>query len=196
MPGRALKSTQIIKADLFKWYRDELRAGRTHTQLQNLEVSMFGQNAAAESLGLHASETNHFLLYTLKHLNLVPGIPQHWKDLLQSCAQLMQIIHGNHDRMPDPAILEFTEFTRTIVRCAALLQMRPRPKYHFLMEMCRMCHRFSPGLAGTWRDEGINKLLKQSAGSAHRMNWQRRVLDDVRVLLVREASQSKRPREY
>jgi hypothetical protein len=57
----------VIRTALFDWYRTEIQRGIEHTPVQDFTAGMVGQNES-EPLGLHASETNGFLRFTVKLL--------------------------------------------------------------------------------------------------------------------------------
>ena len=62
-----VQSVAKIKTALFDWYRTEIQRGIEHTPVQYFTAGMVGQNES-EPLGLHASETNGFLRFTVKLL--------------------------------------------------------------------------------------------------------------------------------
>ncbi len=72
------------------------------------------------------------------------------------------------------------------------LGIAEKPKLHLMQHMAvRALRMGSPKLGGTWRDEGINRNLKDAAATAHRLVWDKRVLATFRSS-VTDAKRSRR----
>ena len=105
---RFVLSTSLLRAELYQWYRREKRAGRTPTEVQNLLPTMLG-TLDDPKLGLHASETNHFMRFAETLIN------DHYDDfteseiflkLVRGACRIMGLIEEHPDVFPPPAIQE------------------------------------------------------------------------------------------
>ena len=65
-----------LRADLFDWYADQARAGRSPNEVQDFSAAMY--HGPGHDLGLHAAETNTFLEFVVNSLleNMVIGCPR------------------------------------------------------------------------------------------------------------------------
>ena len=104
---------------------------------------------------------------------------------------------------------ELADASVTVVRAFKTLGVALQPKAHFMLHMavrsppidlrrpccqeerktknksmrgfvCRSASCGAPKLSGCWRDEGLNRNLRDAAASAHRRVWTRRVISSFR----------------
>ena len=186
-----LATVIVVRALLFQWYSAEAKAGRPHTQVQNLTANMFGSRDSP-AFDLHASETNHilpFLSTLLDRFGTRMRNHSTWRRGLNSLLT-MQEIYGAHDykNLPTHELQRLVDSIVVHYRACAKLRIPSKPKHHFMMELV-IRSRLNGGLAlsATFPDEGLNRIIKSIGQSAHRMNWTQRVLDDF------EASQALQP---
>jgi len=179
-----MASTPVLKSQLFDWYRQEKLAGRTHTEVQDLVHTMFG-TFSKPKLGLFASETNAFLLFSESLLARVGHMLPH-SQRIQSClTQLTRcyaLIKQYPQVFPPHVCQEFLDCAKVHINKAKALGINLKPKHHFFLEMAWKAKFLgSPGLSACWTDETINRFLKMLSGHAHRRVWHRRVLDNFGV---------------
>ena len=175
-------SVHIIRSKLFTWYSNEERAGRTHTRLQNLTPNMFGSHESP-TFDLHASETNHFLFFMLTLLDeWTDRMPNHvlWRRALDALVTMQRIYDTyQYCNLPDSELQRLCDAISTHYRTCKRLRIASKPKHHILKELA-VRSRTLGGLAlmATFPDEGLNRVIKGIGGTAHRLNWTMRVLDD------------------
>ena len=192
--SRAEKSTDCMKADLFKWYASEKARGNHPTEVQTLVPTMFG-TPSSPCFALHGSETNHFMMFAL-HLveTFSVRIPNGdlWRDILDACVQIMVIIHAVPiGPMPPHLIQECSDLAVRIARRSEALAIEGLIKNHMLFEMVVGMHRHgAPTAYACWTDETLNAPLKAMANviskSAHHA-FERRLLEQWESRRVRHA---------
>ena len=80
--------------------------------------------------------------------------------------------------------------------CMSALSQLPAfpftPTFHMWAHIVFDCiYKGDAWLAATWRDEGLNNMLKRAARGVHAMTFERRVYNRMEVLLQRGARKSR-----
>ena len=185
VPGKGdaviIASTPILKSHLFAWYKREKAAGRVHTEVQDLIPSMFG-NFNEPKLGLFASETNAFLLFSEALLDEIGSKLPDAKRIRSCIAPLTRcyaLIKQYPCVFPPLVCQEFLDCAKVHLNKARALGIVLHPKHHYFLEMAwKADWQGSPGLGACWTDETINRFLKELAAGAHRAVFHERVLDN------------------
>jgi len=176
-----ISSTPVLKQLLFAWYKREKVAGRVHTEVQDLVPSMFG-TFNEPKLGLFASETNAFLLFSESLLDQVGSKLPNARRIRSCLAPLTRcyaLIKQYPYVFPPLVCQEFLDCAKVHVNKAKALGIQMIPKHHYFLEVAwKSYFQGSPGLGACLTDETINRFLKQVSASAHRAVWHERVLDN------------------
>lgn len=127
-----------LRQDLFRWYQTEQAQGRVHTRVQQFVPSMLG-SATDKQFKLHASETNGFLHFSMTLLDTHGASlgRKHslYKDAVGSMVKVCELIKRFPRRLPPREMQLFTDSVITHMRALEKLEIRPKPKHHFMLEM-------------------------------------------------------------
>ena len=105
--ARRLSAVAALQAQLFAFYAAEVKAGRTHTQVQRLDASMFGTDLLP-ACKLHGGETNgflHFCEILIQKYRVLLSTPDLWLRLNYSLLRIYRLCHkpvfGARDHQDD-----------------------------------------------------------------------------------------------
>ena len=129
-------------------------------------------------------------------------MPNHarWRRGLNPLLTMSEIYAAHsYSNVPPHAVQQFCDSIISHFRACQQLEIPSKPKHHMLMEMGVRAHQLG-GLAlqATFPDEGLNRVIKTIGGTAHRMVWSLRVLDEFAKAMSLEPHvhhAKKRPRD-
>jgi len=181
-------NTVRLRADIFAFYTRETSAGREHCHIQDLTPGMLG-SANDPRMALHAAEQNGYSFY-LGHLLTLKHIPNHaqWQQAQRAMATVILLYRKHPISFPPVDCQRFVYAMRDFVRLNLELGVTARPKLHACLHMAHdVASKGSPQLWATWRDEGLNNVLKLIAAGVQRVGWHARVLYNANEMLERIA---------
>ena len=192
MDTRLKLSTRRLQTELFAWYGEQQRLGRTPCRVQALTAGMLGDKDSPY-LRLHAAECNWFLDFAdallTRHGARVPaGTLAGMRTTLTALAHVKDVQQLHRSVIPDALIQGFVDAIRRAVDGFATLGVHQIPKLHALMHFATdVVHFGSPAAWACWEDESLNQVLKAVSASAHRLVWHKRVLENANLTLARRA---------
>jgi len=128
----------IFRAELFAWYDSELKAGRSHTRVQQFLPSMLGSRTEP-AFRLHGSETNGILLFAQDVLQrkglALGGRLGPYRVGLDALISIYRAIKAHKSRLPVEAMQRFVDDVAKHLHSAKRLGHTMKPKHHSLIEM-------------------------------------------------------------
>ena len=182
-------NTLRLRADICAFYAREARAGVKHCQIQDLTPGMLGSRDNPK-MALHAAEQNGYSFYLRHLLALHTHIPNHdkWSHAQRAMETVITLYRKHPITFPPADCQRFADAMREFVKLNLQLNVTVRPKLHACLHMARdVIYKGSPQLWATWRDEGLNNVLKKIAAGIQRVGWHARVLHNANDLLDRIA---------
>ena len=171
-----------MKTRLLSWYKQQRRAGREVTAIQNMTANMLGDLNGGE-MGWHGSEGNYILEFTLELLDLVDAASILDSSALRQAGRALFGMVTLLRRRPrgcftDSEVEEFVQHTKIVMRHFLRFNIS-RPKVHQLAHMAHLCRTHgSPGNWGCWTEEGWNRFLGRIANRSHRATWHSRTMTE------------------
>ena len=93
--------------------------------------------------------------------------------------ELLTLIRTHPVTFPAIAVQRFHRACKGYLKCMDDLAILPKPKDHFLQHMSdRAAWLGAPALYGCWKDESLNRLLRDVAAGSHGLIHEKRILCD------------------
>ena len=103
-----------------------------------------------------------------------------WRTGLNALLTMQEIYDTyTYTNLPDFETQRLCDSIAKHYRACKRLRIASKPKHHFMMELAmrtKSCGALA--LCATFPDEGLNRVIKTIGGSAHRLNWTLRTLDE------------------
>ena len=196
-PTIIAQSMARVAAEMSAWIKEPPQANRGLHVIETLRQETFGTWTQPRCL-LKGGETNTFLeFFVLAQLRLFGGalgellapIRRARDDLWQ----LLQLIRAHKTVFTLQALQQFHEHTRSYLQTMHGLDLAFKPKDHMLMHMAnRIRLQGSPSVYGNWKDESINRTLKNVAAAAHGSVAHKRILNEFPLALEATRAQQRR----
>jgi hypothetical protein len=147
----AENSLTIFKQILGDWYKAEAKAGRAHSQIDNLQMGMLGKKDDPV-FNAHGAETNACLRFAHEVL-----LPRYGAKLgpsrvpfergVGSLVRILDMIRKYERVVPPAEAVLFCDHVLVHMRSLATLKIKRKPKHHMLMELGarRVVSHFSCG---------------------------------------------------
>lgn len=175
-------SVQRIRSQLWEWYRRRRaeRPTESMTEVSDLTVQMLGRQNA-QILHTKAAETKGLVPFTLQLLkDKRHRLDQDTVGFLEGAGDALQtyidLLGTAPLHVPPPMVQAMMDSVKRHVLCSAKAGVPMKPKHHLLLHMASRTPRHGcPTSYSTFRDEGINRVLKRVGQAAHRSVWEARV---------------------
>jgi hypothetical protein len=168
-----------LRAELFKWYREERIRNPTQPlhQLGDLQLQMLGTREHKQ-LHAKAAESGTLVRFAydlaVRHRTVLGSALVHCGSGLM---QYLEVTRSSSAKLTDTERQRIADGILRFLSYRAAAGVEWKPKAHLSAHMIADLDRFgNPLCTGTWLDEGLNHQLASICRTAHAAVWSRRIL--------------------